>query len=68
MSEGAFQIDQMQLVVAITKEVERQYKEAGESPNVPVFRMQSVIEGANVVVTAFARPMIRAVPGMGVNA
>jgi hypothetical protein len=32
MSEGAFQIDQMQLVVAITKEVERQYKEAGEIP------------------------------------
>lgn len=63
------QLDQIKLIVAITKEVERQYKAAGQGrANVPIFQMQAIIEGANAVVAGFAREFTKATPGMGLDA
>lgn len=62
-------LDQIQLVSVITKEVCRQFKEAGENePLAVTYQFQAVIDAANLVVAAYEREPMKAAPGSGVEA
>lgn len=62
-------LNQMSLITAISKEVERQFKQQGiKDTGVPPHCFNGMIEGANAVVKAFAEKEKPAVQGMGLLA
>ena len=63
--DGSISVDQMSLVICLMRHVE---KEHGRDVSLTQRQSNSLIEAANVIVSAFARPVVRASPGMGMAA
>jgi hypothetical protein len=64
-----FHLDQIRIVTAIMKEIERQFRAAGKPrPGILPFRVNAIIDGANGVVAAWQREEKKATPGMGLIA
>lgn len=62
--EGGIRLSQMNLISAISDEIIRQF------PGITVVPRQfnSIIAAANGIVTEFAKPIVKATPGMGLEA
>lgn len=63
-----FQVDQMSLVLAINTELNRQARAQKATLYVEPRRFNAVIEAANKVVDAYAKPTTKASAGMGLAA
>ncbi len=66
---STLRLEQMSLVTAILREIERQSQEKGCGPaHVHAFQMNAVCEGATAIVKKFNREFVPATPGMGLSA
>lgn len=63
-AEGGVRIDQMALISAISNALTKQHKKLTVNPR----QYNAVIAAANLVVEAFAKPDVKATPGMGLMA